>query len=117
MSKYRAIYDRKGLLAEYENEELVWVREELGKTNKAKHQIMLDIQPYKSMVDGSMITSRSKHREHLRRHNCFEVGNESMERKAPVPMSKEKRTQILREQLWNVSDRDCDRVLDQLRRR
>jgi hypothetical protein len=77
MSKYKAIYDRKGLLAEYQDEELVWVREELDKHTKPGHQIMLDIQPYKSMVDGSMITSRSKHREHLRRHNCFEVGNES----------------------------------------
>ncbi|MFZ9615743.1 MAG: hypothetical protein ACO3AG_03625 [Fluviibacter sp.] len=117
MSKYRAIYDRKGLLAEYENEELVWVRQELDKTRKAKHQIMLDIQPYKSMVDGSMITSRSQHREHLRRHNCFEVGNEKMETKRPTPISREKRIKILREQLWNVSDRDCDRVLDQIRRR
>lgn len=117
MSRYRAIYDRKGKLAEYENEELVWVREELDKISKANHQIMLDIQPYKSMVDGSMITSRSKHREHLRRHNCVEVGNEKMETKAPSPVSREKRIQILREQLWNVSDRECDRVLDQLRRR
>lgn len=117
MSRYRAIYDRKGKLAEYEDEELVWVREEVEQENKANYQIMLDIQPYKSMVDGSMITSRSQHREHLRRHNCFEVGNEKMENKAPTPMSREKRRQILREQLWNVSDRDCDRVLDQLRRR
>ncbi len=35
-----------------------------------------DIKPYKSMIDGSEITSRSKHREHLRAHNCIEVGNE-----------------------------------------
>ena len=47
MSKYKAIYDRKGLLAEYENGELTWVREESGKSKKASHQIMLDIQPYK----------------------------------------------------------------------
>jgi len=38
--------------------------------------IMGDIQPYKSMVDGTIITSRSKHRAHLREHNCTEVGNE-----------------------------------------
>jgi hypothetical protein len=117
MSRYRAIYDKKGLLAKYQDEELIWVREELDKTNKAKHQIMLDIQPYKSMVDGSMITSRSHHREHLRRHNCFEVGNENIKPKVPTPISREKRRQILREQLFNVTDRECDRVLDQLRRR
>lgn len=39
--------------------------------------IMPDIQPYQSMVDGSLITSRSRHREHLRQHNCVEIGNET----------------------------------------
>jgi hypothetical protein len=36
-----------------------------------------DIKPYRSMIDGSTITSRSRHREHLRAHNCFEIGNET----------------------------------------
>ena len=39
--------------------------------------VMPDIKPYKSMIDGSTITSRSKHREHLRAHNCIEIGNET----------------------------------------
>ncbi len=39
--------------------------------------VMGDIKPYRSMIDGSEITSRSKHREHLRAHNCVEVGNET----------------------------------------
>lgn len=38
--------------------------------------VMPDIQPYTSMIDGSQITSRSRHREHLRDHGCIEVGNE-----------------------------------------
>lgn len=38
--------------------------------------IQPDIAPYKSMITGEMITSRSQHREHLRQHNCFEIGNE-----------------------------------------
>jgi hypothetical protein len=37
---------------------------------------MPDIKPYRSMVDGSMIGSRSMHREHLKAHGCIEVGNE-----------------------------------------
>jgi len=115
MSRYRAIYDRKGLLAEYENEELVWVREELGKTSKAKHQIMLDIQPYKSMVDGSMITSRSKHREHLRQHNCIEIGNETMQN-APLPVQTNRR-EMLHRRLGDMSDRQANQILAQLRRR
>lgn len=34
-----------------------------------------DITPYRSMVTGELITSRSKHREHLRRHEMQEVGD------------------------------------------
>jgi len=41
------------------------------------HYVMPDIQPYRSMADGSYITSRSAHREHLKVHNCIEVGNET----------------------------------------
>jgi hypothetical protein len=58
-------------------------------TNKSA-LIMPDIVPYVSMVDGSIINSRSKHRVHLRDHGCIEVGNEKMERKrveleSPLP--------------------------------
>lgn len=45
-------------------------------------QIMGDIQPYVSMIDGSIITSRSKHRQHLKDHGCVEVGNDSLATKA-----------------------------------
>lgn len=43
--------------------------------------IQADIQPYKSMVTGEMITSRSQHRTHLKDHGMVEVGNE----KPPEP--------------------------------
>ena len=39
--------------------------------------IMKDISPYRSMIDGSIISSRSRHREHLRDHGCIEIGNDS----------------------------------------
>jgi len=115
MSKYKAIYDRKGLLAEYQDEELVWVREELDKGKNPGHQIMLDIQPYKSMVDGSMITSRSKHREHLRQHNCIEIGNETMQNTPPPVQSN--RREMLHRRLGDMSDRQANQILAQLRRR
>lgn len=47
--------------------------------------IMPDIKPYRSMADGSLITSRSKHREHLRAHGCVEIGNETKHLR-PQPM-------------------------------
>jgi putative FmdB family regulatory protein len=52
--------------------------------------VMADIKPYKSMVDGSMITSRSQHRQHLKRHGCIEIGNENpITKPAPVDDRKE----------------------------
>lgn len=45
-------------------------------------EVMPDIQPYRSMADGTLIESRSKHREHLKRHHCIEVGNEMHHMKA-----------------------------------
>jgi len=38
--------------------------------------IMRDISGYASPIDGAQITSRSEHRDHLRRHEVIEVGNE-----------------------------------------
>ena len=40
-------------------------------------QIMPEIEPYVSQITGELITSRAKHREHLRRHGFTEVGNDS----------------------------------------
>jgi hypothetical protein len=34
-----------------------------------------DIGPYKSMITGETIEGRRQHREHLKAHNCVEVGN------------------------------------------
>lgn len=47
----------------------------------ADYHVMPDIQPYQSMCDGSMITSRSQHREHLRAHGVIEMGNEAPQSK------------------------------------
>ena len=38
--------------------------------------IMRDIEPYQNMKDRGWITSRSQHREFLKKHNFVEVGNE-----------------------------------------
>ena len=42
-----------------------------------RHEIMPEIEPYISQIDGSVISSRAQHREHLRRHGFTEVGNDS----------------------------------------
>ena len=113
MSKYKAIYDSKGKVAEYNDGELTWCREDVAETSNSP-QIMLDIQPYTSMVDGSVITSRSKHREHLRQHNCIEIGNEKMQNTPPPPSTN--RRELLHRRLADMSDRQANQILNQLRR-
>jgi len=50
------------------------------------HLVMNDIEPYISQIDGSLIGSRSKHRTHLRDHNCIEIGNEMKHMKHQKPL-------------------------------
>lgn len=57
--------------------ELVEVDRDYRPEPRAEYHVMGDITPYKSMIDGSMISSRSRHREHLKQHGCVEVGNDS----------------------------------------
>lgn len=55
--------------------------------------VATDMQPYQSMIDGSWITSRSRHNEHLKAHGCIEVGNEMhhLKAKQKPELSKESR--------------------------
>ncbi len=55
---------------------LIPAEEWRGPSTSKSAYVVPDIQPYKSMITGEMITSRSQHREHLTRHGCFEIGNE-----------------------------------------
>ena len=80
----------------------------------AAHYVMNDIQPYQSMIDGSMITSRSRHREHLQAHGCIEVGNEKMQNRAPAPVESQRRD-ILRQQVGNMTHKEANRILSKLR--
>ena len=38
--------------------------------------VMRPFEPYQSTIDGSWITDRGQHRDHLKQHNCIELGNE-----------------------------------------
>lgn len=60
--------------------DLDWVPEP-----RSEFHIMPDIKPYRSMADGTIVTSRSKHREMLSRNNCIEVGNDSSLKRPPKP--------------------------------
>ena len=67
---------RRRFIQDSETGELYEVGEDYSPPSPDVHYVQGDIEPYQSMADGSMITSRSHHRAHLRRHGLIEVGNE-----------------------------------------
>lgn len=78
------------------------------------HYIQGDIQPYQSMIDGTMITSRLQHRNHLRLHNCIEVGNEDPLKHGAKP-PKNNRVEVLKHQVANMTHAQANRILERLR--
>lgn len=40
--------------------------------------VIEDMKPYRSPIDGKMVTSRTQHRDHMRKHDVVEVGNEKL---------------------------------------
>ena len=53
--------------------------------------------PYKSQIDGSMITDRGQHRRHLKNNGCSEVGNEDMTPKVDHFAQKRKKESLRQE--------------------
>lgn len=74
----RYVYDR-------ETDSMVETTESVERRTTS-YQVMPDIHPYRSMIDGSEISSRSHHREHLKAHGCEEVGNDSSLSSKPQPL-------------------------------
>lgn len=77
--------------------------EEYVRPSESTHIVMNDIEPYTSMIDGTRITSRSKHRAHLKQHGCIEIGNEVKHLKpykpTPPPGLKEEIIRVANEKL------------------
>jgi len=97
-----------------ENGELVVKREGVER----RMQIVRDIQPYTSMIDGSTISSRSRHREHLQAHGCIEVGNETQAAPKPYETPKagrDARKRALYGQFENLNQRQISRIAQELR--
>jgi hypothetical protein len=62
--------------------EKAWKEKEAMIPRKAP-DVIPDIPGHISMADGTWVSSRSKHRENLKRNNCIELGND-------VPMEQKK---------------------------
>ena len=60
---------------------------------RAASMVMSDIGGYISQVDGSWIESRSKHRDHLKRHGMIELGNDAPTKQKVVELSRKSQEQ------------------------
>lgn len=80
------------------------------------HYVMPDIQPYKSMIDGRMVTSRSEHRRHLQANNCIEIGNEDPTKHVRKPVQDNTRLERLKHLVNSRMTNDqADRLIRELR--
>ena len=70
--KYLAYWN---LPFEGEEADSAW-QAKLEMTPKEAPTVIPDIVGHISMADGTWISSRSKHRENLKRNNCIELGND-----------------------------------------
>ena len=62
-------------------------------------QVIGDISPYISQIDGSVISSRSQHKTHLKDHGCVEVGNETINKPKTSWIEKKENKEALRREI------------------
>lgn len=81
------------------------------------HHIIGEIDPYRSTVDGSVIDSRTKHREHLKRHGMreidpSEVSNDRLRSYKGLPdVAPQQRKEIIRAQIDAIPHDDFKKML------
>jgi hypothetical protein len=51
-------------------------QDKLAMKSREAPMVMSDIEGHISMADGTWVSSRSKHRENLKRNGCIELGND-----------------------------------------
>ena len=75
-----------------EEAEKSWIEKEKD-IRRAASMVMSDIGGYISQIDGSYIESRSKHRDHLKRHGMIELGNDAPTKQKVVELSRKSQEQ------------------------
>ena len=75
-----------------EEAERSWEEKEKNLKRSAS-MVMSDIGGYISQVDGSWIESRSKHRDHLKRHGMVELGNDVPTKSKDIEISRKSQEQ------------------------
>ena len=67
--------------------EQAW-QDKLNMTRREAPMVVPDIEGHISMADGTWVSSRSKHRENLKRNNCIEIGNDVPTQQKPIEFSR-----------------------------
>ena len=120
MTRYRAIFDSNGLKAEIENDEVIFWREETTPDNRselaAPGLIRDQIDPFKSMADGKLYDSKSAYRQTLRDRGLVEVGNDNPAKHIKAPPPKSTRREQLARRMGDMSDREANKLLRQLKK-
>jgi len=75
-----------------EEAENSWLEKE-KQIRRVAPMVASDISGYISQVDGSWIESRSKHRDHLKRHGMVELGNDVINTHKSVEISRKSQEQ------------------------
>jgi len=118
--RYRAIFDGKGLKAEIENDQVIFLREETVPDNRsdlASPGLIRDqTDPFRSMADGKLYDSKSAYRETLKARGLTEVGTDDPAKHIKPPPPVNTRREVLSKRLGDMSDREANKLLKQLKK-
>lgn len=118
--RYRAVFDSKGLKAEIENDEVVFWREDTQydtASDLPRPGLIRDhIDPFQSMADGKLYDSKSAYRQTLRDRGLTEVGTDDPAKHIKPPPPKNTRREFLHKRLADVSDKQANQMLKQLKK-
>jgi len=63
-------------------------QDKVAMKSRVAPMVMPDIAGHISMADGTWVSSRSKHRENLKRNNCVEIGDAVPMQQKPIEFSR-----------------------------
>jgi hypothetical protein len=77
-------------------------QDKLEMKSREAPMVMSDIEGHISMADGTWVSSRSKHRENLKRNNCMEIGNDVPTQQKTIEFSR-KENQARKQQIAEIA--------------
>lgn len=61
-----------------------------------------EMEPTRHMADGNHYTSKAKFRAATKAAGCYEIGNEPVRQRKPVPLNREKRREDIKRTIYNI---------------